>query len=256
MNQAAVKLETARDADILTFPKLTSPLLWLAGGKINPSFFIDELLGGQRGNRLTSIPTLGIQAAKTGQGTRPDGSVHYGLQVFEPVSVNSEQRDAWNSQLVEFRIRGGRPIEPRNIEALKTLVNSMEDRGSHVIVFIPPVAPSVRDAIARDPKANEFVEGFRRKTVAALGSRVFDFHGLVPDGDDDCEFIDGFHGGEVTYLRILKSMAAKDTVLAPLIDRDAIDAAISGFKGHALAILDPKAYFLKESDFLGIGCAK
>jgi hypothetical protein len=256
MNQVATKLERGMDGNVLTFRKLTSPLLLLADGKMEPDLFRDVLLGRTRNNPKTILPTMGLFALKTMGGMRPDGSVHYGSQYFATPEEDPEPSDTWKAQQRDFRIRGGRPIDPRNIEMLKRLVAEMEGRGIHVVVFIPPVAPTIRDGIARDATADRFVESFRETVKAALGPRVLDFHAAVPDGDDDCEFIDGYHGGEITYVRILKAMAEADPVLAPMIDAAAIDAAIAGFKGHALALLDRKAYRGAETDFLGIGCRK
>lgn len=256
MNQTAAKLEPIMDGNVLTFRKLTAPLLMVGQGKLEPGLFLDLALGRSVPNPMMKAPTLGINALKTMNGMRPDGSVHYGIQFFEPPDRNPEARDTWRAQALDFRIRGGRPIEKRNLDLLKAMIAALEAGGGHVVAFIPPVAPSIRDGIEKDPVAKGFVDRFRADAAATLGPRLFDFHDGVAGGDDDCEYIDGFHGGEVTYVRMLREMAKSDPALAAVADTAAIDAAIAAHKGHALAILERDAYTARETDFLDLGCAK
>ena len=67
--------------------------------------------------------------------------------------------------------------------------------------------------------------------------------------------MDGFHGGEVTYARILRLLAERDLALAPYVDRRRIDAALAQWEGFAL-VPDTRVTSLPEVDFMHFGCPK
>ncbi len=72
---------------------------------------------------------------------------------------------------------------------------------------------------------------------------------------NDCEFIDGFHGGEVTYARILRAMADRWPALLSYVNMERLNAAIRDWQGHAL-VPDERLTNLPETDFMRFGCSK
>ena len=91
--------------------------------------------------------------------------------------------------------------------------------------------------------------------MRALPVRSFDFHDARAIGSGPCEFIDVWHGGEVTYLRILRALANSDTQIAAAIDTDKVTALISANVGRA-EIVRSGYPIQHEVDFFGIGCTK
>lgn len=71
----------------------------------------------------------------------------------------------------------------------------------------------------------------------------------------DCEFVDGFHGGEVVYARILRDMADRWSSLLAYVDMDKINAVIRDWRGHAL-VPDPRLTDRPEVDFMRSDCPK
>ena len=73
---------------------------------------------------------------------------------------------------------------------------------------------------------------------------------------NDCEFLDGNHGGDIFYKRILRDVYAKKSPLRDYINIKKINSDINKFKGNTLTIDNKNYYYKKEVDFLKIGCEK
>ena len=72
----------------------------------------------------------------------------------------------------------------------------------------------------------------------------------------DCEFIDGFHGGRVTYLRMLQAIVRSGkTGLGGYVDAGEIDRLIAENAGHAM-LKENIRPGEPETDFLELGCKK
>lgn len=92
-----------------------------------------------------------------------------------------------------------------------------------------------------------------REALAARGIDALDCTDPRALASDDCEFIDGFHGGEVTYARILRRMADRWPALLAFVDMERIDAVIRDWPGHVL-VPDSRVTTLPETDFMRFGC--
>ena len=93
--------------------------------------------------------------------------------------------------------------------------------------------------------------------LAARETRHFDFLEISSMDATDCEFIDGFHAGDVVAARMLKAMVkAQDNGLADFVDGPDIERIIKDFFGHALADRRYQGADEREIDFLELGCAK
>ncbi len=82
----------------------------------------------------------------------------------------------------------------------------------------------------------------------------FNYHNPAVLKDDDCEFLDGFHGGDVFYARILADMAQKSEILQPYVNIPYLTELIHTHKGRVFS--KDSISDLKEQDFLGLGCGK
>ncbi|AIK95593.1 hypothetical protein [Candidatus Odyssella acanthamoebae] len=71
----------------------------------------------------------------------------------------------------------------------------------------------------------------------------------------DCEFIDGFHGGDVLYAKILKYLSDQEPLLSEFVDSKALNKIIDSYSGLAM-IPNPKITSKPEIDFLRLGCVK
>ena len=82
-----------------------------------------------------------------------------------------------------------------------------------------------------------------------------DFTDARTFGSSDCEFVDGFHGGEVTYARMLRDMADRWPALLTYVNMEKINATIRDWRGHAL-VFDPRLTDKPEIDFNNFNCPK
>lgn len=71
----------------------------------------------------------------------------------------------------------------------------------------------------------------------------------------DCEFIDGFHGGDVLYTKILRKLSETEPLLNKYINHAYLENIVTRYNG--LAMMPNKSICPdKEIDFLKIGCSK
>lgn len=139
-------------------------------------------------------------------------------------------------------------------QRFEALIKRFQDSGAEVIVFLPPVAGPVHDWLAQQPEPNIVNEVQRR--LPTLPALTFDFHDPTTIGSDPCEFVDGIHGGEVSYLRVLHAIAADPSAdLENDVDQQAVEKLIAANAGHASLKRDDRTR-QPEADFNSLGCRK
>lgn len=188
--------------------------------------------------RLSALasPTgaVGINAIVHGNGFRNDGSYRYGTRLDQPDSL-----DFWDPGFADTRERmrtGTRTMEPSAdilpaaLDEIRELLVYCRRRHIAVIALIPPYAPS----IARDLRASPRWS-YMTKLTAALrpifdkeGGTLGDFTDVSALGTADDEFIDGLHGSEKTYARIMISISEASPVLMKWVDADALRSRLAG----------------------------
>lgn len=73
--------------------------------------------------------------------------------------------------------------------------------------MLAPVAGQIVELMRSDGRY-KYIDELRRVLADQYGPRFFDYfdlRGISPDS----EFLDGFHGGEVTYMRMVAAAAAR-----------------------------------------------
>tara|TARA_R110002072_G_scaffold53841_4_gene141730 strand:+ start:4051 stop:5268 length:1218 start_codon:yes stop_codon:yes gene_type:complete len=77
-----------------------------------------------------------------------------------------------------------------------------------------------------------------RKRMTARHPRFLDYTSVAAISGRDCEFLDYYHGGEVTYMRIMADIGRRaDTPLHSVIDTGRLDALIARWAG-SLTVAD------------------
>jgi hypothetical protein len=84
---------------------------------------------------------------------------------------------------------------------------------------------------------------------------VYDYSDPGAIESSDCEFIDGFHGGDVTFSRILDRLGKNNSILGKYIDNNQLRYSISQYEGYAFT---PNLSIIgnAEIDFNKLGCSK
>ena len=233
---------------------------WVWDGKVDAADLWRVAVLGELGNDLIRRSNIGVAAIKRGNGYRPDGSRDYGLRysggdpTFDDAGfANSLSRiDRGDSQF-EYAERA----DADRIDGINKLLKYLISEDITPVVVMPPLARRVLDKMAtRGADYGYFAD--MRKYAARHEMEAYDFTEPESLGADDCEFVDGFHGGEVVYQRLLAAIVERnpESVLAAYVDADALERSIGEATGHALTRESAKDYALAETDFLKIGCKK
>ncbi len=237
----------------MSLVQLAQPFLWIAEGKIA----VGDFIAGALAPRFDP-PAIGVAAIYDGAGYDRDGAYDYGGELrgerrhgdrrFQRTLERIRETHGHN----KFNVRT--PLDAAQWQGLVEIVDMIEAQGSELILVVPPVSRVVAEAL--DAGGEPILLEEMNTRLAAIGHPVFDFHDLRELESDDCEFIDGFHGGRVTYLRMLRAIARSGrTGLGAYVDLGEIDRLIAANAGRALLAHDllPGE---RETDFLELGCDK
>src|SRR5262249_18110833 len=146
------------------------------------------------------------------------------------------------------------PLDPAHWREFVDIVRMVEAQGSELILIVPPVSKVVADVLAGHGEPILLDEMNER--LLAIGRPVFNYHDPTALDSSDCEFLDGFHGGYVTYLCMLPAIGPSGTTgLASYVDAREIDRLIAENAGHAM-LKENMRPGERETDFLGLGCKK
>ena len=232
------------------FDTLKTPWEWLLTGRVSPAEFLAPVTGTFRANRY------GIMAQRFGDGFASDGSWYYTADVTgQQKPFDYQFRDTLKQ--VEYGIKAfsyAPEISQEHLDAFAEIYCKLQARGIKTFVFISPLSVRVLEAMkAREgqyPQLFSLYESLRQR-----GIDVMDFTDPRRFGSGDCEFVDGFHGGDVTYARVLRDMADHYPALRPYVDIQALDSDILHWKGYAM-VPDQRVTGLPEVDFMNFQCPK
>ena len=209
-------------------------------------------------NRRFGFRSVGLSAMAGFHGFRRDGSYFYGGLL---VGRTESDDTGFNKTLKRIergttRFAHGDAISDMAWTILIDFVKSAEAQGVHVILFMSPVAPVVADKLKGMEHSYRYVDSLRSR-LAAL-EHYHDYHDPTVLNATDCEFIDGFHGGDVVFQRILLDMAETDPVLGRFVDTSRLSESIRLHGGRALVPRHPveTSPAFNEVDFLDLGCEK
>ena len=95
-----------------------------------------------------------------------------------------------------------------------------------------------------------------RELINSLNEENYDYHNPSVISKDDCEFVDGFHGVDVFFNRILKNMHDNNSSISKYIKTDNVNNSINSYQGNTLTINSENIFKNQEVDFLKLGCKK
>ncbi|MGM9539264.1 hypothetical protein [Anaerovibrio sp.] len=185
-------------------------------------FHLDDIkerdaVGGRR--------TVGLSAAVKSDGYRlADGSYQYGHFLTADFKTAAELFQDTHKRLDDRnrRFEAADDIDYREFERLKSLVREMTKAGCHVIVFLPPFPDEIYSRMSSNDEWRFFLANFEnsvKECCAEEKVQFFDFSNVLWVGSNDDECLDGFHGSEMTYTKIVKAMLA-DKVFAEYVNSD------------------------------------
>jgi hypothetical protein len=233
-----------------TFDVLKTPYEWLLEGKLTAGQFFAPLTGGFEKH------LYGIMAQKTGDGFAPDGSWYYAADVTgQQHPFDYQFQDTLKQVRHGIKAFAAAPeIPAAHVDALAEILCKLQSRGIRTYLFIAPLSLTVYDLMYEREK--DYPQLFQ--LAALLNARdieVQDYSNPRVLKSTDCEFLDGFHGGDVTYARILRALADKYPSLVQHVDILKLDEDIHYYNGFAMAP-DERVTKLPEVDFMRFQCRK
>ena len=168
-----------------------------------------------------NVIRVGLMSYVNNRGFRNDGSMDYGNQIEKLLKNDNsafdfEYKDTYNR--IEEGIRMFQYGETVNNSALNELDNFLKfciSNDIYVIGFLPPFADKVNERFKisgnyhyMDQIYLQAIEYFKKYDF-----ELYDFTYLNHFGSFDLETVDGFHGGELTYSKLLIKMIENDSKL-------------------------------------------
>jgi hypothetical protein len=251
------------EADI-TRSKLTTPFVWLGNHKISFRRYVQTVLGWNLKNPYTNFTNIGFMAIERSDGFRPDGSRFYGNrytgndQNFDDIRF-ANTLDHLRQRCCEFE--PGTGIDPIRLDELQKIVALCDQHHVQTMLFLTPMAPTIYLQMRQSPEDFGYADDLQnvlQKMFNDKNHEFYDFRDLARIGSNNCECVDGAHGGNVAYDRILGWIAQHRThsMLNGYLNLEVIDARIKQFGGDTLALPDVHQINFKEADFLQLGCKK
>lgn len=235
---------------------LFDPISFLFQGKISVGRFVDVLLQSPD-QSAQGLCTIGIGANVTGTGYGPDGSYYYGVMLTGGKPEDADTACTSTLRRVEQgnnRFEYADHVNAEHFAHFTEFVGTIQAQNIPVILFFPPLAPTVHEAVKRkQDRYGYFAE--LRTLLSQAGLKFYDFEDPSTVQTNNCEFVDGFHGGDTTTARVLLALSRKDPKVRQFVDMNALQEMILENRGRAF-IADLRAMREKEADFLKIGCQK
>lgn len=238
-----------------TLRDILSPAKWLWGGEIKLSVLFKTMFSASGAQ-----PLIGLDANQTHSGFDRNGTRFYGAMLtgtqesgdhgFRRTLARLKDTDA------DSKFSMTAPFSEPVWLSLMRVARMARDAGVEVRFIVPPLAGPVFAALRS--KAPRSILDELHDHLARSGFKYYDFSDPATIDASDCEFVDGFHGGFVAYLRILRQVSQDmedrpdlraliqpDSVLKDLIDKNVGRATLRG-----------NPWVGQETDYLGLGCPK
>lgn len=154
---------------------------------------------------------IGLNAIVNNKGFRKDGSIFYGTQIHKLLSNDSTANDFryWDTysriENGNRRFEYGAKVNDKAIQALSDLLLFCKRRNIYVVAILPPFANNVN--LKMNQSGNYvYMDSIYSKSIELFKKHQFelwDLSNLSKYDSNDDETIDGFHGSEVAYLKML-----------------------------------------------------
>ena len=231
------------------------PCDWLLKGKVSLPYYGQVLLGKNPG----PFPTIGVFAGIYQEGFYQDGSFYalgraVGLHKIADHRRFANTLDFINKGMGAFNY--DQTVNQERMREFVSLVEFAQREKIRLIPFLTPLPGQILDIMAKMSDKYAYIDELKLK-LPELCKSHYDFLDPRSFGSGDCEFIDGEHGGEIMYLRILQEIGRDPASgLSPYLNHARIAAGIEQYRGKTMV---PPSFYKQpyaEPDFLGLGCKK
>ena len=177
----------------------------------------------------------GIFAVTRNNGFRSDGSRKYGNHVDKLINY-PEKYDSLKFEDVKYRINEGskrfnffNSIKHSALKELDSLLIFCKSNNIITTGIVPPFPQTILNKMNQSGNYPEFFTFFSSVDSVFIKNKIelFDYTNPTSFGSSNAEFLDGFHGGEVCYLRLLINMLEKGSVLNEITDVESLKKQLS-----------------------------
>jgi hypothetical protein len=236
--------------DIMTFRKVIKPYHFFINNKNDVktigNIFDNKFIN----NKITNHDSLGFDAISFSNGFRSDGSRLYGSLVFGVSKSHDKkfQNTIKRIKKKDNRFQQANNISKERLKVLNEIIEFVKLNNTKLVIFVPPVAKTI----------NKILDNENYKHIEKLIKEYqkFNYHDYSILNSSECEFTDGFHGGDVLYNRIIFDIYEKDDSLKKFVNLNNVQFSIENFHGKTLTKYNLEKYHLNEVDFLKMGCNK
>lgn len=160
---------------------------------------------------------IGYDAKTSHNGFMKDGSHYYGNTYMNPnatLALIHDQTKMVKSGTGWFT--HGDNISTQSVDDLNRLLKLCKDNGIYVIGCLPPYSPTILEMLDEYKESYAYLSKVYptcKQLFDKYGYELYDYTDMQGHGIDDTYFVDGFHGGEVAYLKMVIDMVNQKSVL-------------------------------------------
>ena len=173
---------------------------------------------------------VGLLASINGDGFRSDGSYQYGgiisnKTISDKNFEDTHKRIAHGGSRFEYASR----VDQARLKKVTKLIGLLRSKGIEVVVFAPPFAHEIYETMDNSLHHKGFLQDFRisiKQVCEQESVSFYDFSDVTWYGSNDSETIDGFHGSETSYAKLILAMK-NDKILGNYINNKQLMEYIS-----------------------------
>jgi len=171
---------------------------------------------------------VGFNALFKNSGFRNDGSFYYGDQIKKLITKDSTCSDyQFRSTFTKIdkgieRFEYGNSFNPKAFLALEKFIYFCKKNNIKIVLLFPPFAETIDNKMIESGKYT-YIQNISKKCYDIAKKHNFEFYDFTSPqkiNSGDYEFIDGFHGSEKAYLKILIKMLEAKSILSTTTDLD------------------------------------
>jgi hypothetical protein len=187
------------------------------------------------------VELRGLSAKVTGDGFGHDGSFYDFGGYYDSLGkgdiVYTNSRESLYQNILDTSSQGDRSNTPQPwaLESFKSIVDYAKSEGVIILPVLVPSGPAIMEIMDERPETFRLGLDKLREQLPHYSPYFADFVDPREYGSGECEFIDAYHGGEVTYLRIVLGLFdMPGSPLQPYVRRDLIRRLIKDYENEIL----------------------
>ena len=178
---------------------------------------------------------IGLDAKLNLKGFRKDGSMNYIKQINGLLCNSNKIKDFEYENTLDRikkgdrRFQFGDSVNSEAVVILEDFVKFCAQYDIHIVSFLPPFAKTVNEALNNSGRHKYIFKITPILDSLSLTYNHWDHYNFTQKGPDE-EMIDGFHGGELNYAKIVLSMDSANSIFSNYVNRDSLHNLIKNRK--------------------------